>query len=265
MLNRSESNLQVILVGDRHQLHPATLSVGLAAKFSEVSLLENLQTKGSVQGALLTETHHMHPCFHPPIIIYMYGGILTTPISPNDQSLLHDRFPFPKRDFPYLFCAEYGPEQMPLGYSRSNQGEIMLMKKMAFFLKEVVGLEWHQMAFLMFYQAQKLETETEFHSESWDTVTSDGLSVVSTVDAFQGQERECIVLSCVCSWVRENQEWSEMDRGDICDPQAPLHIGFLGKPNRANVAVTRARHGLINWKSKSAEYKPILGTSDSLL
>jgi regulator of nonsense transcripts 1 len=49
---------------------------------------------------------------------------------------------------------------------------------------------------------------------------------IDTVDAFQGREKEFIFFSCV----RANEEFS---------------IGFLADKRRVNVALTRARHGLV--------------------
>ena len=51
-------------------------------------------------------------------------------------------------------------------------------------------------------------------------------SGVGTVDKFQGQERDIMVLSCV----RSNRK---------------SDVGFLRSPQRINVSITRARFGLI--------------------
>ena len=55
---------------------------------------------------------------------------------------------------------------------------------------------------------------------------------VLTVDSFQGSEADCIILSFARS---QQLKWDK----------TKAKIGFLEKPNRVNVALTRARHKLI--------------------
>ena len=59
---------------------------------------------------------------------------------------------------------------------------------------------------------------------------------VATVDSFQGQEREAVILSCVRA---QQQDLGEKSSGAIGQ------IGFLGDGRRLNVALTRARRALI--------------------
>lgn len=55
------------------------------------------------------------------------------------------------------------------------------------------------------------------HTDYWKNIE------VNTVDSFQGQEQDIIIMSCVRS------------KG----------IGFVSDPNRLNVSLTRARHSMI--------------------
>jgi senataxin len=71
------------------------------------------------------------------------------------------------------------------------------------------------------------------------TPSEQELVLVSSVDAFQGQEMEVIVISCVRS------------RGTAATTKS---IGFLADPRRLNVAVTRAKKtlaivGNLSWLS----------------
>jgi ATP-dependent RNA/DNA helicase IGHMBP2 len=113
--------------------------------------------------------------------------------------------------------AGYDEEQEPDGESRFNPQEAALAEKK---VRELVaaGVGAEDIAVIAPYSAQvrrlrKLLADVE------------GLEIDS-VDGFQGREKEAVVLSLV----RCNLEGE---------------IGFLGDIRRTNVALTRARRGLI--------------------
>lgn len=61
-----------------------------------------------------------------------------------------------------------------------------------------------------------VEQKSQLHDQ-WGNIQ------VNTVDSFQGQERDIIIMSCVRS----------------------KQIGFVADPNRLNVSLTRAKHTMI--------------------
>ncbi|XP_057315137.1 uncharacterized protein LOC130656324 [Hydractinia symbiolongicarpus] len=79
----------------------------------------------------------------------------------------------------------------------------------------------HAVAVITPYRQQVIFLKNEFKKHNLDNVT------VNTIDGYQGQERDVVILSCV--------------RG----PNERNTIGFLKHPQRMNVALTRAKHSLI--------------------
>ncbi|RWW90321.1 hypothetical protein BHE74_00000543 [Ensete ventricosum] len=60
---------------------------------------------------------------------------------------------------------------------------------------------------------------------------------VASVDSFQGREKDYIILSCVRS--------NEHQVTHVLNTQSHGGIGFLNDPRRLNVALTRARYGIV--------------------
>ncbi|KAK0425498.1 hypothetical protein QR680_009236 [Steinernema hermaphroditum] len=133
---------------------------------------------------------------------------------------------WPSTDCPMLFWNCNGQEELSSsGTSYLNRTEAVNVEKLttrflnAGFLPEQIGIitpyEGQRAYIVQFMQSQgSLHTKLYLDIE------------VANVDAFQGREKDIIIVTCV----RSNEN---------------AGIGFLNDPRRLNVALTRAKYGLI--------------------
>ena len=135
-----------------------------------------------------------------------------------DENIMNN-LPFPKKDFPSFFIHASGKEKIE-NNSYYNYKEVLSVFK---YLNELNknNIEFKDIGVITFYSAQKQRLYEKFYKdEKYQELKID------SVDGFQGMELDYIILSTV----RSNFEGN---------------LGFLKDENRLNVALTRARKGLI--------------------
>ncbi|KAI5172544.1 regulator of nonsense transcripts 1 [Nematocida sp. LUAm3] len=186
---------QVILVGDDMQLPPTVISDSEKLK---VSLFERI--RDSYPPFLLNTQYRMHKSIsHFPNTAFYNNQIINGAHSGDKP--------------PLLFIETKGKEASEDLHGKINREEanqiILLIKR--------IHTQYKRIGVISPYKSQCsliLKSLTELNLLNVE---------VSTVDRFQGQEKECIILSTV-----------RTDR-----------IGFLNDYRRVNVAITRAKETLI--------------------
>lgn len=187
---------RVIMVGDTHQL-PALVSTAGEALHHGRSMMERLLSLGYAADFLGVQRR-----MHPDIVAFpnrrFYEGRLTTQYAAAASDA--DNVSPPYR----VVNVEGACEEV--GTSFVNRAEIEVCLRLANELAET----FERVVIICPYQAQTRE------------LLAAGASNVHTVDSFQGQEADAVVLSMV----------------------RHAEIGFWSDSRRLNVALTRAKHCL---------------------
>ncbi|GAQ80606.1 RNA helicase nonsense mRNA reducing factor [Klebsormidium nitens] len=219
----------VVLVGDQKQLPPTVISLEAAKAGLEVSLFEELQRSG-VKTFLLDTQYRMHPALAAFPSQHFYDGRLTSFPTPEDRPA-PKRFAWPdaSRPIAFLDCSD-GREEISGENSRMNQAEASMVVKTVTELLQGGDLPSAEaIGVIAPYSGQVRLLQDLFFSPPNTSGAArrmfDGLEV-KTVDGFQGREKEVIVL---CT-VRSNTDGQ---------------LGFVADARRMNVALTRAKRGLI--------------------
>jgi ATP-dependent RNA/DNA helicase IGHMBP2 len=191
-----------VLAGDHLQLPPTVLSDAAARLSFNQSILEkSIATVDAVY--LLNIQYRMREAIAGFSSNYFYDGLLQTPTHLTNT----------KTHITFIDTAGsgYNEAQGSNGMSLRNEGELNITQK----LIDTEILPISSIAFISPYAGQVAAAKEVLPKEMR----------ISTIDSFQGQEKEIIILSLV----RSN------DDGDI---------GFLKDYRRMNVAITRAKEQL---------------------
>lgn len=217
----------VILIGDHQQLGPVILDKGARKAGLSQSLFERMIALGKIPYRLEVQ-YRMHPALSEFPSNMFYEGSLQNGVVSFDREWPGLTFPWPVPSFPMMFWANYGKEEVSsMGLSYLNRVEAMNVEKIISRLFRD-GVSPSQIGVITPYEGQRAYLTNFMQVNSLVAEKRDLYEEVeiSSVDAFQGREKDFIILSCV----RANNDGN---------------IGFLSDARRLNVAITRARYGLM--------------------
>jgi len=216
---------QVVLVGDHCQLGPVIMCKKAARAGLAQSLFERLVLLG-VKPFRLQVQYRMHPTLSEFPSNNFYEGTLQNGVTVNERQLTGIDFPWPVPNRPMFFYVQMGQEEISAsGTSYLNRTEAANVEKIVTtFLRSgvipsqigVITPYEGQRAYIVNHMARNGALRQQLYKEI----------EVASVDSFQGREKDYIILSCV----RSNEHQG---------------IGFLNDPRRLNVALTRARYGIV--------------------
>lgn len=215
---------QAVFVGDHCQLGPVIVNKKAADAGLCQSMYERLLLLG-IKPIRLAVQYRMHPALSVFPSNMFYEGALQNGVCASER--LHSvGFPWPHPDTPMMFWSQLGAEEISSsGTSYLNRTEANAVEKIVtHLLKHGIG-PW-QIGVITPYEGQRAHVVSLMSRNGTLSQKLYGEVEVASVDAFQGREKDYIILSCV----RSNEHQG---------------IGFLSDPRRLNVALTRARYGLI--------------------
>ncbi|CAO2837910.1 unnamed protein product [Amaranthus hypochondriacus] len=216
---------QVVLVGDHCQLGPVIMCKKAARAGLAQSLFERLVLL-NVKPIRLQVQYRMHPALSEFPSNSFYEGTLQNGVTINERQSSGIDFPWPVPNRPMFFYVQMGQEEISAsGTSYLNRTEAANVEKIVTsFLRSgvvpsqigVITPYEGQRAYIVNYMSRNGALRQQLYKEI----------EVASVDSFQGREKDYIILSCV----RSNEHQG---------------IGFLNDPRRLNVALTRARYGIV--------------------
>ena len=208
-LNAGSQHL--ILIGDHKQLRPKPNEYDLVKKYKlDISLFERLVRKGFPHATLQIQ-HRMRPEIAELVCPHIYDTLI------NHESVL--RYENVKGICKNLFFInhnfrETGDQNL---LSHSNPHESSYIPNLCKYLLQQ-GYEPSQITVLVTYTGQLMTMRKKMPKEDFDGIR------VTTVDNYQGEENDIILLSLV----RSNETGN---------------IGFLKEANRVCVSLSRAKMG----------------------
>ena len=206
---------RVLLVGDTKQLPATVISKPAADKHFDWSMMWRLIEENRFSAEMLTIQYRMKPgiCLWPSKQYYE-GKLQTDPSVLKRSPLLGDN-PLLLKQRAFF---DVKSNEVKVGHSCSNDIEV---RAIADIVKKIRSTNQDcKIGIISFYAAQVNKLEASFKKQKLKTNLR-----ISSVDGFQGDECDIIIISCVRT--------------------SSKTIGFLNDFRRLNVAITRAKDNLI--------------------
>lgn len=237
-----------VFVGDQKQLSSFSQVPNLS-----LSLFERVLLNGTYRTPHMLDTQYrMHPMISEFPRNRFYGSLLKDGITAEDRIL--EGIP----SNPVYFwdtCGTAQEERVRInfredrGYTYSNRSEISYITKVVLNLIYDKGIPKSEIGIITPYRGQRdlissilvkndlinpekndilveVDRDDIYNESKPVTIHTVSEIMIASIDAFQGREKNFLIMSCV----RSNKE---------------SNIGFLGDERRLNVALTRAKYGLI--------------------
>jgi len=220
---------QLIMVGDTKQLPPTVTSQNIELRNTiGMSPMERLMKNGAEE-FVLKEQYRMPAALlkHPNEAFYN-GAVKCAVQSNNNNKPTPKGFPWPNPSEPLAFLEVGNDSEVSHNFGgRSNPTEVALVCDIVLQLISNGDVKAENIAVITPYSKQVQLLRSELNSAS---IIHHGLGLsdikVGSVDSFQGQEKDIVIFSAVRSNLLKE-------------------LGFLRDARRLNVAITRAKRGLI--------------------
>ena len=225
---------RLVLAGDHWQLPPTILCKDPQVQSAlSQTMFERVMSATPEWSRMLQVQYRMHPALSEFPSNMFYEGSLQNGVTEADRQLLttpgysgKEDFPWPVPGKPMFFYSIMGMEEISAsGTSYLNRTEASYVEKIVTHLLRM-GVTPSQIGVITPYDGQKKYVFEHMRRAGALAGALYEAIEVASVDAFQGREKDFILVSCVRS--SESQG-----------------IGFLSDPRRLNVALTRARLGII--------------------
>ncbi|AQL09697.1 putative RNA helicase SDE3 [Zea mays] len=223
----------VVLAGDPKQLGPVVYCreaerCGLGTSYLERLLtgFEQYQTGNANYVTKLVRNYRCHPAIlELPSELFYEGELIACK---EGESSAYDCIGLPNKSFPVLFVGIQGCDERE-GNNPSWFNRIEVSKVVSIIRNLTRGEDVHEsdIGVITPYRQQVAKIKKALEAFEMPSFK------VGSVEQFQGQEREVIIISTVRSTVKHN----EFDKF--------FNLGFLSNHRRFNVAITRAKSLLV--------------------